>query len=243
MRRDRIQNLLSNVPVGRLLEIGPGAATLLVELSQKGFQCEALELSIEARIVSKKIVEKFDQNIPLHALPDAKWENSFDVLCAFEVLEHIDDDEHALAEWVSWLKPDGQLLLSVPAHMKLWNARDIFAGHFRRYERDSLLALLKKAGLEVEVFECYGFPLTNLIERVTAPIYARRILKNAQSDEANRKQNNDRSGIDRKPEVALYPLLRSLPGKWAIQLCYAIQNSFINTDLGSGYVIKAKRKC
>jgi hypothetical protein len=159
------------------------------------------------------------------------------------VLEHIEDDQQVLAQWVSWIKPGGQLLLSVPAHMKLWRAGDNWAGHFRRYERESLIKLLQNAGLEVEIFECYGFPLTNLTEWISAPIYARRIYNNAQNEAVNRKQNNDRSGTDRGPHVKLYPLLRSLPGKWVLRIFSAIQKIFINKDIGSGYVVKAKRQC
>ena len=130
-----------------------------------------------------------------------------------------------------------------PAHMKLWRSGDNWAGHFRRYERESLIALLQNAGLEVERFECYGFPLTNLTEWISAPIYARRIYNNAQNDNANRRQNNDRSGTDRKPHMKLYPLLSSTPGKWTLQIFSAIQSIFISSDLGSGYVVKARRRC
>jgi len=243
MRRARIQHLMNKMPPGRLLEIGPGAAALLVELSRNGFHCEALELSVEARTLSQAVIDGFGRDIPLHALPGEQWQNSFDVLCAFDVLEHIEDDRQALAQWVSWIKPGGQLLLSVPAHMKLWRAGDKWAGHFRRYERESLIKLLQDAGLEVEIFECYGFPLTNLTEWISAPIYARRIVNNAHNDEANRKQNNDRSGTDRGPHMTLYPLLRSAPGKWALRLFDTIQGIFINKDLGSGYILRARRQC
>jgi SAM-dependent methyltransferase len=243
MRRARIQQLMDKIPPGKLIEIGSGAAALLVELAQRGFQCEALELSAEARALSQSVIDKFAKDIPLHAVPDAHWQNCFDVLCAFDVLEHIEDDQQALAQWVSWIKPDGYLLLSVPAHMKLWRAGDEWAGHFRRYERESLISLLQNVGLEVEVFECYGFPLTNLTEWISAPIYARRIYGNAQKDDISRKQNNDRSGTDRKPHMKLYPLLCSLPGKWTLQLFSAIQNLFINRDIGSGYVVRARRRC
>ncbi|SDX50140.1 2-polyprenyl-3-methyl-5-hydroxy-6-metoxy-1,4-benzoquinol methylase [Collimonas sp. OK242] len=243
MRRARIRQLMSKMQPGRLLEIGPGAAALLVELSRNGFRCEALELSVEARTLSQSVVDRFGRDIPLHALPGAQWQNCFDVLCAFDVLEHIEDDQQALAQWVSWIKPGGQLLLSVPAHMKLWRAGDQWAGHFRRYERESLITLLQDAGLEVEIFECYGFPLTNLTEWISAPIYARRIYNNSHNDETNRKQNNDRSGTDRVPHMRLYPLLRSVPGKWALRLFAMIQGIFINKDLGSGYVVRARRQC
>lgn len=242
MRRARIQRLMQDVPLGRLLEVGPGAGALLVEFSQKGFQCEGLELSTEARKLSQAIINKFHMNIPIHESLNNEWQGCFDVLCAFDVLEHIENDREALSQWESWLSPNGRLVFSVPAHMRLWSAGDEWAGHYRRYERKSLQTLLWEVGLEVETFECYGFPLTNLTERFSAPIYKRRIYGGGQPTDADRKQNNDRSGIDRAPHMKVYPLLRSMPGKLALHMFSAIQGAFIGTDLGSGYIVKVKRR-
>lgn len=241
MRRARIKRLMSDVATGRLLEIGPGAGALLVEFADEGYQCEALELSAEARKLTQAVVAESGHAIPVHMAPGDDWVGRFDVLCAFEVLEHIEDDRAALAQWVTWLRPGGVLLLSVPAHMRLWTARDEWAGHVRRYERDPLMALFAQVGLEIETFECYGFPLTNLSEWVSAPIFARNIRRGGVSVGADRKSNNDRSGIDRAPDMKLFPLIRSWPGKLALRTFFAIQNVFLDTDLGSGYVVKTRR--
>lgn len=241
MRRARIKRLMSDVATGRLLEIGPGAGALLVEFADEGYQCEALELSAEARKLTQAVVAESGHAIPVHMAPGDDWEGCFDVLCAFDVLEHIEDDRAALAQWVTWLRPGGVLLLSVPAHMRLWTAGDEWAGHYRRYGREALQALLLDTGLKLETFECYGFPLTNLSERLSAPAYARRIHSGGQTADYDRKSNNDRSGIDRAPHLKIYPLLRSIPGKLGLRVFAAIQGAFIGTNLGSGYVVKARR--
>ena len=241
MRRARIKRLMSDVATGRLLEIGPGAGALVVEFADEGYQCEALELSTEARKLTQAVVAESGHAIPVHMAPGDDWKGSFDVLCAFDVLEHIEDDRAALAQWVTWLRPGGVLLLSVPAHMRLWTAGDEWAGHYRRYGRKALQALLLDTGLKLETFECYGFPLTNLSERLSAPAYARRIHSGGQTADYDRKSNNDRSGIDRAPHLKIYPLLRSIPGKLGLRVFAAIQGAFVETDLGSGYVVKARR--
>lgn len=241
MRRARIRHLMRDIPVGRLLEIGPGAGAMLLENAERGFQCEALELSAEARNRSLTMLRSGSRDIPIHEAPGHDWHGRFDVICAFEVLEHIEDDHAALTQWMSWLKPGGQLLLSVPAHMKLWNARDEWAGHVRRYERDSLMALFKRAGLEIRKFECYGFPLTNLSEWISAPMFARGNRTGGQTASDSRVSNTDRSGIDRSLDLKLFPLVRSLPGKMALRTFFAIQRAFLNTDLGSGYLVRARR--
>lgn len=240
MRRARILPQLNALKRGRLIEVGPGAGMLLIEAARRGFRCEALELSIEARALAERAIAQSGQAIPVHADASAGWDQSFDILLAFDVLEHIEHDREALMQWHKWLAPKGTLLLSVPAHMRMWTAGDEWAGHFRRYEREPLLRLLQESGFEPELIECYGFPLTNLSERVSARTYAKRIHHGGGLEE-DRRRNNDRSGTDRGPHLKLYPLLSSLPGKLALRAFCSIQSCFIRTDLGSGYLVKARR--
>jgi SAM-dependent methyltransferase len=242
MRRARIKSLMSDVSTGHLLEIGPGAGTLLVEFADQGHHCEALEPSAEARKMIRAVVAKFGHPIPVHMECGDEWEGRFDVLCAFDVLEHIKDDQEALAQWVTWLRPGGVLMMSVPAHMRLWTTGDEWAGHYRRYGRNTLQKLLIDNGLEVTAFECYGFPLTNFSERLSAPIYRYRIKSQVCSADCGRKRNNDRSGIDRSPHLRIFPVLSSIPGKLVVRFFAAIQGVFIRTDLGTGYVVKARRQ-
>jgi SAM-dependent methyltransferase len=82
------------------------------------------------------------------ALPFA--DGCFDVVSAFDVVEHCADDRLALAELVRVLVPGGRLLLSVPAYQWAWSDHDVRAGHHRRYTRPRLVALVKGAGLRVE---------------------------------------------------------------------------------------------
>lgn len=242
MRRARILEMARDMPPGRLLETGPGAGTLLIEFSEKGFRCEALELSDEARGLAQKLVAASRQDVRIYDTVQPGWEGKFDCLFSFDVLEHIEDDSAALKSWASWLKPQGTLLLSVPARMKLWTAGDEWAGHYRRYERDQLFDLLYASGFEIESFECYGFPLTNITERVSAAAYRRRIHRREGSSELDRQANNDRSGIDRRQHMRLHPLLKSFPGRIALRFFLFSQNLFLNKDFGSGYIVKARRK-
>ncbi len=239
MRRARILRQLNTLEPGRLLEVGPGAGMLLTEAARRGFQCTALEVSIEARTLAQKVTAQSGQDIQVFATAEACWKASFDVLLAFDVLEHIEHDREALTQWHDWLAPNGVLLLSVPAHMRMWTAGDEWAGHFRRYEREPLLQLLRETGFIPEIVECYGFPLTNLSERLSAHVYAKRIHRDG-GPNSDRKRNNDRSGTDRGPHLKLYPLLSSLPGKLALRTFFGMQHCFVGTDLGSGYFVKAR---
>jgi SAM-dependent methyltransferase len=242
MRRARILELARGLVPGRLLEIGPGAATLLMEFAQRGFRCEALELSAEARRMAGDLIAQSRLPIAVHAAPASDWSGRFDTLFAFDVLEHIEDDKAALAQWHSWLRPGGTLLLSVPARMKLWTAGDEWAGHFRRYERDELKQRLADAGFALERFECYGFPLTNVTEKVSARSYRRTMRRQEDSQTETRRINNDRSGIDRRPVMRLYPLMNSVPGRIGLRIFAAVQAACLDRDWGSGYVLRASRR-
>jgi len=72
-----------------------------------------------------------------------------DIILAMDVLEHIKEDHTALKEWRNTLKPDGLLLITVPAFQHLWSSHDIFLGHYKRYNNKSLNDLANSAGLEV----------------------------------------------------------------------------------------------
>ena len=73
----------------------------------------------------------------------------FDLICAFDVLEHIEEDEHVLKELYRALRPGGGVLLSVPQHRFLWSRADEISFHKRRYRRGELESRCRKAELEI----------------------------------------------------------------------------------------------
>lgn len=80
----------------------------------------------------------------------------FDLVCAFDIVEHVDDDAAALSELARVAAPGAALLLSVPLHQALWTPFDDFVGHRRRYEPERLLSELGEHGFVVEQSAAYG---------------------------------------------------------------------------------------
>jgi SAM-dependent methyltransferase len=78
--------------------------------------------------------------------PDA----SFDLVCAYDVIEHIEDDVLALREIKRVLKPGGHFHITVPAFQLLWSSHDVVNHHYRRYRRKLLLQRIQEAGLQTE---------------------------------------------------------------------------------------------
>lgn len=81
---------------------------------------------------------------------------TFDLVCALDIIEHVEDDDSALAELVRVARPGGLLLISTPLHPLLWNAFDDFVGHKRRYEPPHLLEKLTRHDLFVELSAPFG---------------------------------------------------------------------------------------
>jgi len=88
------------------------------------------------------------------ALPFA--DQGFDLVCAFDIVEHVDDDAAALSELARVAAPGAALLLSMPLHQSLWTPFDDFVGHRRRYEPERLLSKLGEHGFAVEQSAVYG---------------------------------------------------------------------------------------
>lgn len=91
------------------------------------------------------------------SLTDLPFEdNTFDMVCAFDVIEHIEDDQLAMSEIYRVLKPGGQSILTVPAYQFLWSEHDEINFHFRRYTSSQLKHLVKNK-LEVDYISYFNF--------------------------------------------------------------------------------------
>lgn len=132
-----------------LLEIGCGTGYVLSGLSQ-AFPSVALSGSeifisglgfASARTPSASFMQIDARNIP--------FENEFDVIGAFDVLEHIEEDVAVLAQVHAALNPRGFMLLTVPQHAWLWSATDEHAHHARRYSAADLHEKIKATGFQV----------------------------------------------------------------------------------------------
>lgn len=242
LRRDRILHALKDVEPCKVLEIGCGPGMLLQELSAKRFECHALETSNDARSIGIKLAKEANQLIAFYSAPGEDWNEKFSLLMAFEVLEHIEDDVSAVKLWHSWLAPGAKFILSVPSHQKRWNARDVWAGHVRRYERKQLSDLFESSGFDIEYIDCYGFPLANLLEKLGEQRYKDHTRVRGEQNHEVRDANTAQSGIDREADIKWYPLLRSILGRTAIAIAMFLQRPFLNTELGNGYVLIAHKR-
>jgi len=241
LRRQRLLDILTNIERCSLLEIGCGSGTLVFELSKRGFNCTALEMSESALEIASYVNQGRD-NVTIRNKVHDDWKGEFDLVIACEVLEHIEDDRVALQSWKDFLKPGGLLLMTVPAHMSKWTDSDTWAGHYRRYERNGLVTFLEQCDFHLERFECYGYPLANMMEPIRARVHARELAKRDVNKLNTRKDNNAASGTARSTETRLYPVLCSWPGVILMKTAFYLQNRFLGTDIGNNYLVVARKK-
>jgi SAM-dependent methyltransferase len=133
-----------------LLEIGCGTGYVLDRLRRAfpGLALSGSELFAEGLACAR---ERLGDTATLRQADATALglDGSFDVVGAFDVIEHIADDRRVLANLYAAVRPGGGLLLTVPQHAWLWSATDVAAHHQRRYARADLRARLQEAGFEV----------------------------------------------------------------------------------------------
>ncbi|MDH5765817.1 MAG: class I SAM-dependent methyltransferase [Gammaproteobacteria bacterium] len=131
------------------LEIGCGTGFVLSGINKAFPQAvlhgseiftAGLEFSVE-RMPSVDFMQMDARNIPFY--------EEFDAIGAFDVLEHIEEDECVMEQVHVALKPNGIMLVTVPQHQWLWSAADEYACHFRRYSAVDLHKKIQNAGFQI----------------------------------------------------------------------------------------------
>jgi len=83
-------------------------------------------------------------------------DRTFDLVCAFDIVEHVEDDRRVFGEIRRVTREGATVVLSVPLHPARWSAFDTLVGHVRRYDPDTLVPLLAQHGLTLERSAMFG---------------------------------------------------------------------------------------
>lgn len=147
-RREKIcKNIESHLPrSARILDVGGGTGFVASLLKQKGFAIEMGDIhSLGFPFARQRGVERFYQ----FDLFDPPFEEEFDAICLFDVVEHFSEPLKAIECIKKMLKPGGWIFLTVPAHQWLWSREDRIARHDQRYTKAQLRELISLSGLKL----------------------------------------------------------------------------------------------
>lgn len=133
---------------GRALDLGCGLGGFLPSLAALGYEVYGTDMDRTSLAHCRdrgfeKVLLSDSYSLPF---PD----NSFDLIAMFDAIEHVEDDDRAMAEVSRVLKPGGKVIISVPAYQFLFANNDRVAQHYRRYNRKTVRHLFEQAGLIVE---------------------------------------------------------------------------------------------
>lgn len=128
-------------PAGTILDIGGGNGFVTRRLIDEGFDAMLLEPGPTGALNAKRCRQIPD--VICATLEEMTLQpGSLRAAGVFDVLEHIEDDHRFVDHLHGVMHPAGLLYGTVPAHPFLWSASDVAAGHFRRYDRSAIVALL-----------------------------------------------------------------------------------------------------
>ena len=145
-RRQLLARAVAALTPGTALDIGAAGGGNTRVLSGLGWRAAALEFGADGAQVCA------ERGIPVlraDAIRLPVRDGCLDLVVAFDVLEHLDDDKSAAHGSFEALRPGGVFLVAVPADPRLWSSHDEAVGHVRRYTRETLTTLLADAGFEL----------------------------------------------------------------------------------------------
>lgn len=263
-RKHLARQLVKDVPVGRFLEIGVGSGRFYEVLESFGF--DGLCLDLNSRLIEEHQASQSPsrQRIRFQTHDFFALQEEFDLIVAFEVLEHYQDDGACLRKWFELLSPNGTLLFSVPAHMRQWTTNDTRAGHARRYEKAELNDKLRRAGFQDLTCWCYGFPILNwtypfsqlLLKgecRSVGQAAKPRPIQDDRDPELNRTEFSLQE-LPSEPFMASYTRTADSGARrfqrlsrWVFHEMLwwpflALQKPFLDGDLGIGYLVRCQKK-
>lgn len=130
-----------------ILAVGCGAGNMIHHLSRYG---KVRGIEVDPRPVRE--ARQRGYNVDLHdaTQPYPFDDNTFDLVTAFDVIEHVDDDMAILRDAHRTLKPGGHIAITVPAFMFLWSHNDEINDHRRRYTARELKTKLRDTGFKTK---------------------------------------------------------------------------------------------
>ncbi len=211
----------------KFLEIGCGTGFVLKGLSEnKSLELSGAEIYLQGLKYAKKRLPDVEF-IQLDAT-DLPFDNYYNAIAAFDVLEHIEEDESVMKNVYKALKQEGYFFITVPQYMWMWSKTDDYACHKRRYTRIEMKSKLQANGFYVEYMSSFVFTLfpfmviSRFISKLTA------------------KRNISATDISNAPELNINPVINSI-FRFVMRLDEFLISRGISLPFGGSLLMVAKK--
>jgi len=151
--KHKIKIATNGLEAGKLLDIGCGVGDFIHVAEAKGWKCQGVEPSEEAKeIARKRIKANIINSEAMETIPDA----TFDVVTMWHVLEHVDDLRWQVEQLQRLIKPNGRIVIAVPNYNSYdgqyykehWAAYDV-PRHLNHFNKKTIVKIFKTKGLEL----------------------------------------------------------------------------------------------
>lgn len=178
-----VLGLLADHPASRVLDVGCGTGFNIEYLQAAGYE-RVVGLDVSSEALSFCRLRGLEHLVCGDGTDPPLQPESFDVILALDMIEHLVDDVSALRALGHLLRSGGSLVVFAPAFQFLWGLQDVVSHHRRRYTARELGRKLAQAGLDVvklSYANMYLFPLI-LIGRLVLRLFGNRIRGTSEND-------------------------------------------------------------
>jgi SAM-dependent methyltransferase len=234
--QEALRDALRGYGGGTFLDVGCGGGNLSRLLCDAGFTGTGIDFSMRA-------IERAEGLLAPHIaagryrlrageLRDLPTDFvRVDVAISFMVMEHVENDAGFIRDIARYVKPGGRIILGVPGRRDRWSLEDETVGHFRRYDRGDLDAVMQKAGLGQVSIWSVGVPTVNLLFRASLWAIAR--AGEAAKKTQSQREQTETSGIREIPWKTVFPSwVRIILNRTTLYPLFVIQRLFYRTGLG-----------
>ena len=146
----------------KFLEIGCGVGSFIRQIfDNEKLQITGSEIYLKGLLYAKKNLPNVD--FIQFDVTQGKIDEQFDMITAFDVIEHVENDVAAISNINQMLRSGGVLIITVPQHMFLWGKLDEIVKHKRRYSRRELMGKLTQNGFQISYWTSFLFVLFPLM--------------------------------------------------------------------------------